>query len=88
MERWSDGQNLPTLGLLAHLLRFGGWGGCQGGLTTECEDMGQQGKNHIIVLPYCLLATQTPVFLHSLLRQVHSALQIQLLAIPIHQIVH
>ena len=29
----------PQKGLLAHLLRFGGWGGCQGGLTTEPEEM-------------------------------------------------
>ena len=27
-------RGLLSLGLLAHLLRFGGWGGCQGGLTT------------------------------------------------------
>ena len=27
------------IGLLAHLLRFDGWGGCQGGLTTEPEEM-------------------------------------------------
>ena len=32
----------PPLGLLAHLLRFGGWGGCQEGLTTEPEEMGQE----------------------------------------------
>ena len=31
-----------SLGLLAHLLRFGAWGGCRGGLTTEPEDMGQE----------------------------------------------
>ena len=30
---------LISLGLLAHLLRFGGWGGCQGALTTEPEEM-------------------------------------------------
>ena len=30
-----------SLGLLAHLLRFG-WGGCQGGLTAEPEEMGQE----------------------------------------------
>ena len=29
-------------GLLAHTLRFGGWGGCEGGLATEPEDMGQE----------------------------------------------
>ena len=34
-----QGFGVYTLGLLAHLLRFGGWGGCQGGLTTEPEDM-------------------------------------------------
>ena len=30
-----------SLGLLAYLPRFDGWGGCQGCLTTEPEDMGQ-----------------------------------------------
>ena len=32
-------KDLCSLGLLAHLLRSGGWGGCQKGLTTEPEDM-------------------------------------------------
>ena len=34
--------SVHSLGLLAHLRFEDGWGGCQGDLTTEREEMGQE----------------------------------------------
>ena len=40
--RYVCGYGCDTLGLLAYLRFEGGWGGCQGALTTEPEEMGQE----------------------------------------------